>query len=140
MARSINEVRLLGNIGADPEVRYTGSGKAVTELSVATTHRYKDNAGNPVEDTEWHKVVLWGRQAETAGEYAKKGRQVHVAGRLKTEKWTDRDGIDRYTTKIIAHDYILTGGAPDGVRAGRPAVAAGAAGGAVEVGEDEIPF
>lgn len=138
MARSINEVRLLGNLGADPAVRYTGSGKAVCELSLATTHRYKSNdTGEYIEDTEWHKVVLWGRQAELAGEYARKGRQIHVSGRLKTEKWTDKDGVDRYTTKIIAQDFILTGG-PDAARVGRGQVAAGGAGG--EVGDDDIPF
>ncbi len=108
---SINKVILIGNLGRDPEVRYTPSGAAICNVSVATTRNWKDkNSGEKVEETEWHRVVFYDRLAEIAGEYLKKGRPVYVEGRLKTRKWTDKDGIEKYTTEIIADQMQLLGG------------------------------
>ena len=99
---SINKVILIGNLGRDPEVRYTPSGAAVCNVSVATTRNWKDkSSGDKVEETEWHRVVFYDRLAEIAGEYLKKGRPVYVEGRLKTRKWQDKDGKDNYTTEIV---------------------------------------
>ena len=108
---SINKVILIGNLGRDPEVRYTPSGAAVCNVSVATTRNWKDkNSGDKVEETEWHRVVFYDRLAEIAGEYLKKGRPVYVEGRLKTRKWQDKDGKDNYTTEIVAEQMQLLGG------------------------------
>lgn len=107
---SVNKVILIGNLGRDPEVRYTPSGAAVCNMSLATTRNWKDkNSGERVEETEWHRVVLYDRLAEIAGEYLKKGRQVYVEGRLKTRKWTDKDGVEKYTTEIVATEMTLLG-------------------------------
>jgi single-strand DNA-binding protein len=102
-------VQLLGNIGRDVEVRFTADGSAVANISLATTRKFKDASGALQEDTEWHKVVCFGRLAEVAGEYAKKGRQIFVEGRLRTRKWQDKDGQDRYSTEIVAEDLQLLG-------------------------------
>lgn len=108
---SINKVILIGNLGRDPEVRYTPSGAAVCNVSVATTRNWKDkSSGDKVEETEWHRVVFYDRLAEIAGEYLKKGRPVYVEGRLKTRKWQDKDGKDNYTTEIVAEQMQLLGG------------------------------
>ncbi len=108
---SINKVILIGNLGRDPEVRYTPNGNAVCNISVATTRNWKDkNSGEKVEETEWHRVVFYDRLAEIAGEYLKKGRSVYVEGRLKTRKWADKDGKDNYTTEVIADNMQLLGG------------------------------
>lgn len=108
---SINKVIIIGNLGRDPEVRYTASGAAVCSLRLATTNTWKDkNSGERMEETEWHSVVLYNRQAEIAGEYLKKGRSVYIEGRLKTRKWQDKDGHDRYTTEIVAESMQLLGG------------------------------
>ena len=110
MARGINKVILVGNLGADPEVRYTASGTAITSLSVATSESWTDKqSGEKQERTEWHRVKLFGRLAEIAGEYLKKGRPVYVEGRLKTRKWTDKDGVEKYTTEIVADQMQLLG-------------------------------
>lgn len=107
---SLNRVTLIGNIGQAPELRYTGSGKAVCEISVATTETWTDKqSGQKQEATEWHRIVFFGRLAEIAGEYATKGRQVFVEGKLKTEKWQDKEGKDRYTTKIYGDEIKLLG-------------------------------
>ncbi|HYR26114.1 MAG TPA: single-stranded DNA-binding protein [Aquabacterium sp.] len=112
---SINKVILIGNLGRDPEVRYTPSGSAVCNVSVATTRNWKDkNSGDRVEETEWHRVVFYDRLAEIAGEYLKKGRPVYVEGRLKTRKWQDKDGRDNYTTEIVAEQMQLLGGREGG--------------------------
>ncbi|MDE2594937.1 MAG: single-stranded DNA-binding protein [Burkholderiales bacterium] len=112
---SINKVILIGNLGRDPEVRYTPSGAAVCNVSVATTRNWKDkNSGDKVEETEWHRVVFYDRLAEIAGEYLKKGRPVYVEGRLKTRKWQDKDGKDNYTTEIVAEQMQLLGGRESG--------------------------
>ncbi|HJV59604.1 MAG TPA: single-stranded DNA-binding protein [Albitalea sp.] len=108
---SVNKVIVLGNLGRDPEVRYTPNGNAVCNLRIATTRNWKNrDSGEKQEETEWHSVVLYDRQAEIAGEYLKKGRSVYIEGRLKTRKWQDKDGNDRYTTEIIGESMQLLGG------------------------------
>lgn len=109
MARGINKVILVGNLGSDPELRYTGSGTAVCNFSVATTESYKDRDGNQVENTEWHRVVAWARLAEICGEYLSKGRQVYIEGQLQTRQWEDKDGNTRYTTEIKAREMQMLG-------------------------------
>lgn len=109
--RGINKVILVGNLGADPEIRYMPNGNAVCNLSVATGESWKDKqSGETVERTEWHRVVLFGKIAEIAGEYLKKGTQAYFEGRLQTRKWQDKSGQDRYTTEIIATDMHMLGG------------------------------
>jgi single-strand DNA-binding protein len=111
---SVNKVIVLGNLGKDPEVRYTPNGNAVCNLRIATTRNWKDKStGDKVEETEWHSVVLYDRQAEIAGEYLRKGRSVYIEGRLKTRKWQDKEGADRYTTEIVADSMQLLGGRDD---------------------------
>ena len=105
----VNKVILLGNVGQDPEMRYTPAGKAIASFSVATSERYKDKDGNTQERTEWHRVTLFGRQAEIAGEYLRKGSQVYIEGRIQTEKYTDKEGVERYVTKIIGDRLQLLG-------------------------------
>jgi single-strand DNA-binding protein len=115
MARGINKVILVGNLGADPEVRYTGSGTAIATLSVATSEQWTDKqSGQKQERTEWHRVKLFGRLAEIAGEYLKKGRQVYVEGSLRTDKYTGKDGVERYSTDIVASDLQMLGGGGEG--------------------------
>jgi len=98
---SLNKVMLIGNLGKDPEVRYTAAGTAVASFSVATSEKFKNKTGEWEEKTEWHNVTLWARLAEIAGEYLAKGKTVYIEGRLQTRKWQDRDGKDRYTTEIV---------------------------------------
>jgi single-strand DNA-binding protein len=108
---SINKVILIGNLGRDPEVRYTPSGAAVCNLTLATSRSWKDKtSGDKVEETEWHRVVFYDRLAEIAGEYLKKGRSIYVEGRLKTRKWQDKEGVERYTTEIVAEEMKMLGG------------------------------
>jgi single-strand DNA-binding protein len=112
---SINKVILIGNLGRDPEVRYTPNGAAICNVTIATSRNWKDkNSGEKMEETEWHRVVFYDRLAEIAGEYLKKGRPVYVEGRLKTRKWTDKDGAEKYTTEIIADNMQLLGGREGG--------------------------
>jgi len=112
---SINKVILIGNLGRDPEVRYTPSGSAICNAAIATSRNWKDkNSGEKVEETEWHRVVFYDRLAEIAGEYLKKGRSVYVEGRLKTRKWTDKDGVEKYTTEVIADNMQMLGGREGG--------------------------
>ncbi|MCF6768251.1 single-stranded DNA-binding protein [Thiotrichales bacterium 19S11-10] len=111
---TINKVILLGRLGADPEVRQTPSGVTVTNLRIATNDGYKDrNSGQFVETTEWHRVVLFARQAEVASEYCKKGSLVYIEGRIRTNKWQDQQGMDRYTTEVIANELQLIGSRSD---------------------------
>ena len=111
MARGVNKVILLGNLGRDPEVRYTASGSAVANAPLATTDSWRDKAsGEQQERTEWHRLVFFGRLAEISGEYLKKGSQVYVEGRLQTRKWQDNNGQDRYTTEIVVNDMQMLGG------------------------------
>lgn len=157
---SVNKVILIGNLGADPETRFMPSGDQVTNIRIATTEVIKDkSSGDKRELTEWHRVVFFGRLAEIAGEYLKKGRQVYVEGRIRTNKWQDKDGNDRYTTEIVATEMKMLGsregmGAPgnDGPREGaggrgnseggqrKPAAAQPAAGGNFNDFDDDIPF
>ena len=111
MARGVNKVILLGNLGADPETRYTAGGSAVTNIRMATTDSWRDKqSGERQERTEWHRVVFFGRLAEIAGEYLRKGSQCYVEGQIRTNKWQGQDGQDRYTTEIIANEMQLLGG------------------------------
>jgi single-strand DNA-binding protein len=107
---SVNKVILIGNLGRDPEVRYAPSGSAICNVTLATSRQWKDKtSGEKQEETEWHRVVFYDRLAEIAGEYLKKGRPVYVEGRLKTRKWTDKDGVEKYTTEIVADQMQLLG-------------------------------
>jgi len=141
---SVNKVILIGNLGKDPEVRYAPSGAAICNITLATSRNWKDKStGERQEETEWHRIVFYDRLAEIAGEYLKKGKSVYIEGRLKTRKWTDKEGVDRYTTEIIANDMTMLGsregagggaGSDDGSSAGddapraaRPAAARPAA-------------
>ena len=107
MAGSLNKVMLIGRLGKDPEVRYTKDGTAVANLSLATSEQWKDKAGEKQERTEWHRIVLWGRQAEIAQQYLQKGRLVYVEGRIETRKWQDQNGQDRYSTEVRAMDFQM---------------------------------
>lgn len=115
MSRGINKVILVGNLGKDPETRYTQSNTAVTTLTLATSEAWRDKAtGENQEKTEWHRVVLWGRLGEIAGEYLQKGRQVYIEGKLQTRKWQDQSGQDRYTTEIVGSEMQMLGGRQGG--------------------------
>src|SRR5215210_4209729 len=107
---SVNKVILIGNLGRDPEVRYAPSGAAICNVTIATSRQWKDKtSGEKQEETEWHRVVFFDRLAEIAGEYLKKGKSVYVEGRLKTRKWTDKDGVEKYTTEIVAQEMTMLG-------------------------------
>jgi single-strand DNA-binding protein len=125
---SVNKVILIGNLGRDPETRYTTGGDAVTNLNIATSETWKDKAGEKQEKTEWHRVVLFGRQAEIAGEYLKKGRSVYIEGRLQTKKYTDKDGVEKYSTEIVG-DRMQLLGSKDGGSGGGDAEFSGGGGG-----------
>jgi len=106
---SVNKVILIGNLGRDPEVRYMPSGDAVANITIATTETWKDKGGEKQEQTEWHRVAMFGKTAELAGEYLKKGSQVYIEGKLQTRKWTDKEGQERYTTEIRADRMQMLG-------------------------------
>lgn len=112
MAGSVNKVIIVGNLGADPDLRYTASGAPVCELRIATNESWNDKQGQRQERTEWHKVIVWGKTGENCAKYLSKGRQVYVEGRLQTRSWDDKDGNKRYTTEIIAGDvqFLSSGG------------------------------
>ncbi len=114
MARGVNKVILIGNLGQDPELRYTGSGTAVCNLRIATNESYKDRDGNLVDKTEWHNVVAWDRLAEICNEYLQKGSQIYFEGSLQTRSWEDRDGNTRYTTEVKAREMMFLDGNRDG--------------------------
>jgi len=138
---SVNKVILIGNLGRDPEVRYTSSGSAVANFTLATTDRWTDqSSGERKERTEWHRLVVWGKQAEIAGEYLRKGKQLYVEGSLQTREWTDREGQKRYTTEIRVWKFQMLGtrqDAPaDEPATPAPAVAEGGSG----YDEDDVPF
>ena len=118
----VNKVILVGNLGKDPEVRYTAGGQAVASLRIATSRSWTDKAsGTRKEETEWHDVEVWGKQAEQCGEYLSKGRQVYCEGRLKTDKWQDKQsGQDRYKVKVVAENVRFLGGGAGGQRPARP--------------------
>lgn len=154
MARGVNKVILIGNLGVDPEVRYTANGSAVTNVRLATTDTWRDRqTGEQQERTEWHRIVFFGKLAEIAGEYLRKGSKVYIEGRLQTRKWQGQDGQDRYTTEIVANDMQMLdsrGGAADmggsggGQSRGRPADDRGGRqdnmGDDAGAFEDDIPF
>jgi single-strand DNA-binding protein len=156
MARGINKVILVGNLGKDPETRYMPSGSAVTNLTLATSEAWKDKqSGEQQERTEWHKVAMFGRLAEIAAEYLRKGSQVYIEGKLRTRKWQDKEGKDRWTTEIVADEMQMLGGKGGGASAGAGAPAGAATGGGSSGGgraavndsggppgdfDDDIPF
>lgn len=119
MARGINKVILIGTLGKDPEVRYSQSGAALASLSIATNESWKDKNGEKQERVEWHRVKFFGKLAEIAGEYLKKGGQVYIEGSLRTEKYTDKQGVEKYSTDIIGSEMQMLGG-KDGAKAERP--------------------
>ena len=125
---SVNKVILIGNLGRDPETRYMTNGDAVTNLNIATTEAWKDKSGEKQEKTEWHRVVLFGRQAEIAAEYLKKGRPVYIEGRLQTRKYTDKDGVEKYATEIVGDRMQLLGGRDGGGGSGGDAEFSGGGG------------
>ena len=131
---SVNKVILLGNLGRDPETRYTTGGDAVTTLNIATSEQWKDKSGEKQERTEWHRVVLFARLAEIAGEYLKKGRSVYIEGRLQTRKYTDKDGVEKYSTEIVADRMQLLGSREGGAVGGGDVEFAGAGAGAASGG------
>ena len=151
---SVNKVILVGNLGRDAELRYTPGGAAVANFSIATTETWTDkNSGERREQTEWHRVVLWGKQAEALNEYLKKGRQIYVEGRLQTRQWDDRDGNKRYTTEVRSDRLVLLGGRRDDAAGGRQGPykepesshapgtdPADGGGGGADLTEDDIPF
>lgn len=111
--RGINKVTLVGNLGGDPEVRYTANGTAVANFSLATSEGWTDrNTGEKQEKTEWHRIVAWGRLGEICGEYLSKGKQVYIEGRIQTRSWDDRDGNKRWTTEIVAREMVMLGSGP----------------------------
>ena len=119
MAKGVNKVILLGNLGKDPEVKYTQSGMAVARFSLATTDRAKDKDGNWQDKTEWHNLVAFGRTAEVAGEYLKKGRTIYIEGALRTSSWDDKEsGQKKYKTEVIVNDLVMVGGQRDGGEGG----------------------
>lgn len=113
MARGVNKVILIGNLGADPEVRYTPNGTAVVQINIATTERVPVGDGNWEDRTEWHRVVAFGKTAENCGNYLSKGRQVYIEGRLQTRQWEDAQGVKRYTTEVVAREVQFLGSAGD---------------------------
>ncbi len=147
MARGINKVIIVGNLGQDPDTRYSPSGAAVTNFTVATNESWKDKeTGEQKDRTEWHKITMFGRLAEVSAEYLRKGSQVYIEGKLRTEKWKDKDGNERYTTKIIADEMQMLGGRGGG---GAPMQDSGASQGAPpspppqgssDEFDDDIPF
>ena len=145
---SVNKVILIGNLGRDPEIRHTQSGTPVTNFTMATTDQWKDQqTGERHEKTEWHRIVVWGKQAEIVNEYCRKGRQVYVEGSLQTREWTDREGVKKYTTEVKAQRVQMLGRRDEAAAApaqttqvAEPAPGGGASGGGGGYEEDDIPF
>jgi single-strand DNA-binding protein len=153
--KSVNKVILIGNLGKDPEIKYTPQGTAVAKLTIATNERYKDKEGNWQDRTEWHNVVLWQRLAEIAGEYLKKGGKVYIEGRLQTRSWDDKqNGQKKYMTEVVGNDLVLLGGRGEGAGEGGGHSRGAAAGGnnfdqrtpehepagATPISDEDIPF
>jgi len=148
---SVNKVILVGNLGRDAELRYTPGGAAVATLNLATTEVFKDREGQKKEDTQWHRVILWGKTAESLQDYLTKGKQIYVEGKLQTRKWKDKDGNDKYTTEVRGDRVVLLsgggGGGGGGNRGGGGGEHAGdraesqtESAGSVELTDDDIPF
>ena len=129
---SLNKVQLIGHLGADPESRFTTSGSAVTNFNLATNESWKSADGDPKEKTEWHRVVLFGKMAETAAEYMKKGQLVYIEGRLQTRSWEDKDSVKRYTTEILCDNFTMLGRKSDDAGASSSAK--------VSEQDDDLPF
>lgn len=142
MADGVNKVILLGNLGQDPELRYTGSGQAVCNMRIATSERWTGKDGQPGERTEWHTIVVWGKRGETCGKYLHKGSQIYVDGRLQTRSWEDRDGNKRRTTEVVANRVVFlarSGGDGGGGGMDEPPPPTDADLPA-DLGDDDIPF
>lgn len=140
---SFNKITIVGNLGRDPELRYTPQGTPVCSFTIATNERRKDKSGENQDVTTWFRVTLWGRQAETASQYLTKGRPVYVEGRLRIEEWTDRDGRARYTLEVHATDMQFIGGKGEEPGGARPATASAAPPEeqpGAEIADDDIPF
>ena len=142
---SVNKVILVGNLGRDAELRYTPGGAAVSTLNLATTEVFKDREGQKKEDTQWHRVILWGKTAETLQDYLTKGKQIYVEGKLQTRKWKDKEGNDRYTTEVRGDRVVLLSGPGRGEGGGTGADRSdsaphGEAPATVELTDDDIPF
>jgi single-strand DNA-binding protein len=144
---SVNKVIIVGNLGRDPEMRYMPSGDAIANIAVATSYKSKDkNTGEAKESTEWHRISFFGRLAEIVGQYLKKGSSVYVEGRLQTRKYTDKDGVEKYATDIVAESMQMLGGRPEGGGQGAPAPqrqappAARAPAHSADFADDDIPF
>ena len=136
---SVNKVTIVGNLGRDPETRYMPSGDAMTNIAVATTDKWKDKtSGEQKEATEWHRIAFFGKLAEIAGQYLKKGSQVYVEGKLRTRKWTDKDGVEKYTTEIIA-DSMQMLGSRQGMGGGSAAMDEGGFGGGAPASRTSAP-
>jgi single-strand DNA-binding protein len=156
MAKSVNKVILIGNLGKDPEVKFTPSGVPVAKFSLATNERYKDKSGEWQDRTEWHNIVAWQRLAEIVGEYVKKGSKIYIEGRLQTSSWEDKQsGEKKYRTEIVAHDLVLLSGRGEGDGEGRASRGASAgsasamdqrtphadeAAQSAEITDEDIPF
>lgn len=147
MARGINKVILIGNLGADPEMKYTPGGTAICKFRIATTEVYKDREGNPQERTEWHRIVAWAKLAEICSQYLTKGKQVYIEGSLRTTSWDDAEhGIKRYSTEVNARDVQFLGGGNgqggqgNGGTGAPPAGGGDDFGGPPPMGDDDIPF
>ena len=140
---SVNKVILVGHLGRDPELRYTPSGAAVANFSLATNDVWTDKSGEKQERTEWHRIVVWGKQAEIAGEYLAKGKQIYIEGSLQTREWNDRDGNKKQTTEVRAQRLIMLGRG-EGRSAAAPGAEMGTGGGpggpTTPAGDDDIPF
>lgn len=137
MARSVNKVILIGNLGKDPELRYAPSGSAVANFSLATSEQWKDQEGNPQERTSWHNIVVWGKLAEIASEYLKKGRKVYVEGRIQYRDYEGKDGNKRYVTEVVVNDLVMLGSRQDGGEKEEPASGAPPS---VSEEKDDLPF
>src|SRR5580700_11341236 len=155
---SVNKVILVGRLGRDPETRYTGGGQAVANFSLATDESYKDKSGERQKRTEWHKIVVWGKQAEIAQQYLKKGSLIYVEGRIQSREWQDKEGQKRTSFEIVANNFRMLGGRADGMAAGAGTSGGGGAartedmehpsgpsddaypGGAPEINDEDIPF
>ena len=152
MAKSVNKVILIGNLGKDPEVKYTPSGTPVAKFSLATNERYKDKSGEWQDRTEWHNIVAWQRLAEIVGEYVKKGQKLYIEGRIQTRSWEDKDGQKKYMTEIVANDLVLLSGRGEGDYEGGGSRARSASAGSFEqrtpehepagaaITDEDIPF
>ena len=139
---AVNKVILVGNLGKDPEVRYTKAGQAVASFSLATSEKWTNKEGGKEEKTEWHRITAWGKLGEICGEYLSKGKQVYIEGRLQTRDWDDKDGNKKTTTEVVVSNMVMLGQISDGRGAGAAGAqhSAGSGGGADDFEDDDIPF